>query len=368
MKKLFVLSICLAFIANSKVYAKDNIKVFVNNSEISTSQPPVIYNNRALIPLRAVAESMNCAVEWDNENKCVTLIKGNKTISLKINDTLINVTDEKNTYDILTDSPAVIINGTTMVPIRAIAEIFDTEVEWDNDNKIVYIGNTQNDNYIPPVNIEKSEEDKTVATAEIQSLRRINTSIINDNDLKISFLPDDVNDYTETAEEMNIYLYNRVGNLIYQDTNQGITIRNNNDFIDYTILINDILNNTDNDTFTTYTGAKVKIELLSDGKVCAKGEKTLGCTFNYATGYKGSNISMSINCLDTVVDLQNKITVNLRFYGNASSTINNLKVVAYDIRGNKLETKPLGSVIEKGEFDFNQYYTLPSATSFITIQ
>ena len=37
------------------------------------------------------------------------------------------------------DVPAQVINGRTMIPVRAIAESFGATVEWDNTCKAVYI-------------------------------------------------------------------------------------------------------------------------------------------------------------------------------------------------------------------------------------
>ncbi len=42
-----------------------------------------------------------------------------------------------------------IVDGTTYLPVRAVAEALDKEVTWDNDTKTVYIGVKQDDNPAP---------------------------------------------------------------------------------------------------------------------------------------------------------------------------------------------------------------------------
>ena len=42
------------------------------------------------------------------------------------------------------DSSPKIINGTTMVPIRAISELFGAKVDWDNATKTVLISTAEN--------------------------------------------------------------------------------------------------------------------------------------------------------------------------------------------------------------------------------
>lgn len=57
----------------------------------------------------------------------------------KISLTIDNDTMKKGLQDVELDVPAQIINGRTFVPARAIAEAFDCEVTWDSDTKTVKI-------------------------------------------------------------------------------------------------------------------------------------------------------------------------------------------------------------------------------------
>lgn len=373
MKRLILGVISAAFIITSTVFAKESIRIIIDGNEISTLQAPVIYNGRTLVPLRAVAEYLNCNVDWDQENKVITLIRGDKIIELQINNTLITVTDSKNAYEILTETPAVIVNNTTMVPIRAVAEIFEAGVEWDNDNKVVKIYYNQDIVLENNGNDDLKEENKTddgnIEELGTQDLRKISAKLDDDRNVEISFLPDNVNDYSSVAESVNIYFYNRVGTLIYQELGQGITISNNNDYIEYKLDYDDIRSSVDEEDFTTFTNSKIKVEIIADGKVYAQGEYNLGCRFNYAAGYSDSQISMNISNIEAKYDNQNKIKVKFRFYGNCSSENDReLLLYCYDLRGKLVGTVPLGVQISKGEFDFEQYYTLPSATSDIYVR
>ncbi len=373
MKRLILGVISAVFIITSTVFARESIKIIVDGNEISTSQAPVIYNGRTLVPLRAVAEYLNCNVDWNQENKVITLIRGDKIIELQIDNTLITVTDSKNTYEILIETPAVIINNTTMVPIRAIAEIFEAGVEWDNDNKVVKIYYNQDvvleNKDKDGLNEENKTDDNNAEEAGTQDLRKISAKLDDDRNVEISFLPDNVNDYSSVAESVNIYFYNRVGTLIYQELGQGITISNNNDYIEYKLDYDDIRSSVDEEDFTTFTNSKIKVEIIADGKVYAQGEYNMGCRFKYAAGYSDSQISMNISNIEAEYDNQNKIKVKFRFYGNCSGENDReLSLYCYDLRGKLVGTVPLGVQISKGEFDFEQYYTLPSATSDIYVK
>lgn len=114
---------------------EQNILVFYNNSELFFDQPPIIVNNRTLVPLRAIFEAMGASVEWDQNTQTVTSRKNDTTISLTIgSDTMY-----KNGESIMLDVPAQVVNNRTLVPVRAISEAFGADVEWNNDSKVVNI-------------------------------------------------------------------------------------------------------------------------------------------------------------------------------------------------------------------------------------
>ena len=99
------------------------------------SQAPVAEDNRVLVPLRKIFETMGATVDWDNDTQTVTATRGDKTIVLSIGSDQLYVNGEARTIDV----PAKIINGKTMVPVRAIAEAFDCEVNWNQEYQRVYI-------------------------------------------------------------------------------------------------------------------------------------------------------------------------------------------------------------------------------------
>lgn len=107
-----------------------------NNIEFDEyGQKPVIVNDRTMVPLRAIFETMGAEVEWDDATKTVTATRDDVTISLAIGSDQLYVNGEAKTID----TPAMIINDRTMVPVRAIAESFGCEVNWNETARRVYI-------------------------------------------------------------------------------------------------------------------------------------------------------------------------------------------------------------------------------------
>ncbi len=96
---------------------------------------PIIYNNRTMLPIRAVVEAMGGEVGWNGEARIVSLTLGDKQLFLKIDSYLM--WDDTAAYSL--DTPPIIFNGRTLVPVRAVVEYFGAIVGWDNDTRTVTI-------------------------------------------------------------------------------------------------------------------------------------------------------------------------------------------------------------------------------------
>jgi len=108
---------------------------FVDGVMVSLDSPPVITNGRTMVPFRFLAESLGAAVEWDGTDRMVTFKKDDTVIYLWIGrDYAIVGSDLVNL-----DSPPIIINGRTMVPLRFISETLGAEVEWNGATRTVTV-------------------------------------------------------------------------------------------------------------------------------------------------------------------------------------------------------------------------------------
>lgn len=111
------------------------IGVTLNGVPIEFEQSPITENDRTLVPMRAIFEAMGAKVAWNEEEQTVTATKDNNIISIKIGDNIMI----KNGDEITLDVSAKIIEGRTLVPVRAIAEAFETTVNWNNAARMVEI-------------------------------------------------------------------------------------------------------------------------------------------------------------------------------------------------------------------------------------
>lgn len=139
MKKIcgMILLLCMVF-SVLVVCAEKDISVFVDGEKISFDQAPFIKDNRTLVPLRAIFEALGCRVEYDAELKMVHATRGTQySLSLTIGETDLY----KNGKIITMDVPAMIVNSRTFVPLRAISEALDTDVEWDGELRKITVKN-----------------------------------------------------------------------------------------------------------------------------------------------------------------------------------------------------------------------------------
>lgn len=121
--------------ATFSVTAKENITVTLNGQILSFDVPPQIINDRTMVPLRAIFEALGASVDWDEGTKTVTSSKDGTTITLTIDSNTMYV----NGNAVALDSPACIIDGRTLVPVRAISEAYNTNVDWNGDTRTVTI-------------------------------------------------------------------------------------------------------------------------------------------------------------------------------------------------------------------------------------
>ena len=127
-------------VAISQMQTKDIITIMVDGVYVDCAkygQMPVIVEGRTLVPLRSVFEALGATVEWDNETRSVASVKGDVTVTLAVDSKEMTVNGTVKTLDV----PAQIMNDRTMVPVRAVAEAFGANVNWDNETRTVVIKN-----------------------------------------------------------------------------------------------------------------------------------------------------------------------------------------------------------------------------------
>jgi len=103
------------------------VAVFLDGLPVNFDVQPVIRNNRTLVPFRAVAEALNVKVAWDGATRTVSAADGKNCIRLQIGNRIAY----RNGTPIVLETPATILAGRTLVPLRFFGEAFGCKVAWD---------------------------------------------------------------------------------------------------------------------------------------------------------------------------------------------------------------------------------------------
>lgn len=102
------------------------VRVMVNGRPLRFDQPPIIENDRTLVPLRTIFEALGANVEWEQSTQTVTATRDDITVTLTIGSDILY----RNGEQVLLYVPAKLVGDRTLVPTRAVSEAFGAQVEW----------------------------------------------------------------------------------------------------------------------------------------------------------------------------------------------------------------------------------------------
>ena len=113
----------------------NDVKIWKFTEWVSNDVPPIIVNDRTMLPSRFVAEALGAKVDWNDAMKTVTIVKGDISIILVIGSDIAIINGEEVKFD----APAFIQNDRTYTPTRLVAEALGATVDWDGDARKVTI-------------------------------------------------------------------------------------------------------------------------------------------------------------------------------------------------------------------------------------
>ena len=125
----------------SSVYGdKSEIHIVYNDKVVKYDDvKPVNTDGRVMIPFRAALENMGASVDYDDSSRLVTAKKGDTTIKFTLMDDTIYVDNNGSESTVQVDTPMIIVDDRTLVPIRFMSNAFGMQVGWDGDTETVVI-------------------------------------------------------------------------------------------------------------------------------------------------------------------------------------------------------------------------------------
>ena len=116
-------------------------KAILDNKILNLENPPFISKGSSYVPLRFVGEIFKADIQWNPKpNQEIKLQFGNKTIYLWIGKPIARIVfTVGETKEIKLSSSPLLINGRAFVPLRSIADMFDSKVLWNPENQSIEI-------------------------------------------------------------------------------------------------------------------------------------------------------------------------------------------------------------------------------------
>ncbi|MGN1097552.1 MAG: stalk domain-containing protein [Clostridia bacterium] len=149
MKKFISMVLCVAMLAAiiPAAFAEGEISIYIDGKQLvatdvnGTVVYPILKDGTTYLPVRAVGEAFGKDVEWDGETN--TVYVGDKGEMLQLyTDTVKIVVDGSviDPRDVNGKSvPPFIQDGTTYLPVRAVGEAFNKNVEWNGEERSVIL-------------------------------------------------------------------------------------------------------------------------------------------------------------------------------------------------------------------------------------
>ena len=113
----------------------DKVNVMLNGIRKEFDVDAEIINGRTMVPMRAIFEDFGANVAWDDSIKTATAATAS---------TVVKITNDSekayvNGKEVILDSPATIINGRFLVPLRFVSEAFGADVGWNGESRAAII-------------------------------------------------------------------------------------------------------------------------------------------------------------------------------------------------------------------------------------
>lgn len=154
---LYANPMILTYDGKQHTYNKPPITLHIDDIKIEMPlMPPVIIDERTLVPTREVFQPMGAAVEWKTAEKKVFINHGDTLMILQVDQQDVWIDGEISQLDV----PPKIINNKLMLPLRFIGETLGYQVDWQQETNNINI-NQNKPTPVPP----RPEQDKPIEPA-----------------------------------------------------------------------------------------------------------------------------------------------------------------------------------------------------------
>jgi hypothetical protein len=128
----------LTFREQGGLYWNSGIQLFAGGRQLLPEVPPFIQDGSTLVPLRVIFEALGMAVGWDQAAQTVTATDQERKLVLRVGERKLTLNGVTKEFEV----PAQVVNGSTFIPLRAVAESLGSAVfygKFNNSAQIVMV-------------------------------------------------------------------------------------------------------------------------------------------------------------------------------------------------------------------------------------
>lgn len=130
---IFLFYLLFTILLTLPAYASNGLTVDLDEKPLEWNQPIRLVKGRVYLPTRAMVTSLGGEVRWDNLNKEFLIRHNDLKLQMRINELSVKLNEEES----LVDDPPLLIENTTYLPLRYIAETLGYKVMWLSESKQV---------------------------------------------------------------------------------------------------------------------------------------------------------------------------------------------------------------------------------------
>ena len=194
----------LEYDGGTHMYNGEVFSLVVNNQLLEPPLEPIIFNDRALVPVREIFEEVGATVNYDNSSQTVEVVGEDTYVTLTINDNVAYINGKRtNIPDNVVPKLISKVGGETktMVPVRFISESIGLDVEFNSDDRAILIdsdGYTLDDEAEPEYYEEEYYEEEAYTEDEPVYLTDIRYSTSGKKNASITVTTDkEIGDYRD---------------------------------------------------------------------------------------------------------------------------------------------------------------------------
>lgn len=136
---MFFLALCIMLLipalSNAEAATEKPIPVYYNDEAIQFHIDPISLQGTTLVEFRPIFEKLGLQITWNQETKTVRGYKQGLSVELQVGSLIANVNGEEQQLQLA----PMIVNGSTIVPLRFVGEAAGSYVQWDSVDRIIHL-------------------------------------------------------------------------------------------------------------------------------------------------------------------------------------------------------------------------------------